>query len=112
MAVRGRTARGRELAVSIRPPTSTTIVSRTSPPPPAALRRAGTPVARRVAAEDESQEHASLAVGTRVKHRKFGPGTIADLSGTGREAKVKVDFDDESIGRKTLVVAQANLEPS
>jgi DNA helicase-2/ATP-dependent DNA helicase PcrA len=32
------------------------------------------------------------------------------MSGAGREAKVKIDFDDESIGRKTLVVAQANLE--
>ena len=25
-------------------------------------------------------------------------------------AKVKVDFDDEEVGRKTLVIAQANLE--
>jgi hypothetical protein len=24
--------------------------------------------------------------------------------------KAKVDFDDETVGRKTLVVAQANLE--
>ena len=24
--------------------------------------------------------------------------------------KAKIDFDDETIGRKTLVVAQANLE--
>jgi DNA helicase-2/ATP-dependent DNA helicase PcrA len=32
------------------------------------------------------------------------------VTGTGREAKVKIDFDDEGIGRKTLVVAQANLE--
>ena len=30
--------------------------------------------------------------------------------GAGRDAKVKVDFDDEAIGRKTLVIAQANLE--
>ena len=49
-------------------------------------------------------------IGARVKHRKFGSGTIAELSGAGRDAKVKVDFDDESIGRKTLVIAQANLE--
>jgi DNA helicase-2/ATP-dependent DNA helicase PcrA len=46
----------------------------------------------------------------RVKHRKFGSGTIFELVGTGRDAKVKVDFDDETIGRKTLVIAQANLE--
>jgi DNA helicase-2/ATP-dependent DNA helicase PcrA len=68
-------------------------------------------VERRVEPEDESQDSAVLAVGARVRHRKFGAGTIADVTGSGREAKVKVDFDDESIGRKTLVVAQANLEP-
>jgi len=79
---------------------------------PAAQRRAGTPVDRRVAAEDESQDTATLEVGARVKHRKFGSGTVAELTGVGREAKVKVDFDDESVGRKTLVIAQANLEPS
>jgi DNA helicase-2/ATP-dependent DNA helicase PcrA len=78
---------------------------------PAAHRRPGTPVERRVEPEDESQDSAVLAVGARVRHRKFGAGTIADVTGSGREAKVKVDFDDESIGRKTLVVAQANLEP-
>ena len=79
---------------------------------PAAQRRAGTPVARRLEPEDESQDVASLAIGTRVRHRKFGSGTVAELSGAGRGAKVKIDFDDESVGRKTLVVAQANLEPS
>jgi len=45
-----------------------------------------------------------------VRHRKFGAGTIAELAGSGRELKVKIDFDDETVGRKTLVVAQANLE--
>jgi DNA helicase-2/ATP-dependent DNA helicase PcrA len=80
---------------------------------PASRRRAGTPVTRRVAPEDESQSEdaASLAIGARVRHRKFGTGTIAEMTGAGREAKVKIDFDDESVGRKTLVVAQANLEP-
>jgi DNA helicase-2/ATP-dependent DNA helicase PcrA len=51
-----------------------------------------------------------FAIGARVRHRKFGTGTIAELSGGGRDAKVKIDFDDEAIGRKTLVIAQANLE--
>jgi len=53
---------------------------------------------------------ATIAAGARVRHRKFGSGTIADVVGTGRDAKVRVDFDDETIGRKTLVIAQANLE--
>ena len=51
-----------------------------------------------------------LASGARVRHRKFGSGTIAEVSGSGRDAKVRIDFDDESVGRKTLVIAQANLE--
>jgi DNA helicase-2/ATP-dependent DNA helicase PcrA len=59
---------------------------------------------------EESQDAAALAPGARVRHRKFGSGTVAELSGTGRDAKVRIDFDDEAIGRKTLVVAQANLE--
>ncbi len=82
----------------------------------AASRRPGVPVtfgggrggARNV--EDESQDAAVFAVGARVRHRKFGTGTIAELAGGGRDAKVKIDFDDEAIGRKTLVIAQANLE--
>lgn len=86
--------------------------------PSAAARRPGSPVQSfsapaptfSHAAEDESQDAAVFAIGARVKHRKFGTGTIAELSGTGRDAKVKVDFDDEAVGRKTLVIAQANLE--
>jgi DNA helicase II / ATP-dependent DNA helicase PcrA len=83
------------------------------PRPSPGSRRPGQPVlgfGSSVAAEDESQDAAVCAVGARVKHRKFGTGTIAELAGAGRDAKVKVDFDDETIGRKTLVIAQANLE--
>ncbi|HEY4131830.1 MAG TPA: UvrD-helicase domain-containing protein, partial [Gemmatimonadaceae bacterium] len=80
--------------------------------PSAASRRPGAPVISfgGSSAEEESQDAAVYAIGARVKHRKFGSGTIAELSGSGRDAKVKVDFDDEEIGRKTLVIAQANLE--
>ncbi|MEQ1693012.1 MAG: 3'-5' exonuclease, partial [Gemmatimonas sp.] len=60
--------------------------------------------------EDESQDAPMLALGERVRHAKFGTGTIAELTGSGRDAKVRIDFDDEDIGRKTLVVAQAKLE--
>jgi DNA helicase-2/ATP-dependent DNA helicase PcrA len=85
------------------------IISRPSP----AARRPGSPVSiygSSMAAEDESQDAPRFVAGARVKHRKFGSGTIAELAGTGRDAKVKVDFDDQTIGRKTLVIAQANLE--
>ena len=81
--------------------------------PSAAARRPGMPLTSYggfTSAEDESQDAPLLVIGARVKHRKFGSGTIAELTGNGRDAKVKVDFDDASIGRKTLVVAQANLE--
>jgi DNA helicase-2/ATP-dependent DNA helicase PcrA len=75
------------------------------------MRRPGTPLERGYFSdEDASQDAPIFAIGSRVKHRKFGSGTIAELAGTGRDAKVKVDFDDEAVGRKTLVVAQANLE--
>jgi ATP-dependent DNA helicase UvrD/PcrA len=81
-------------------------------PPSASQRRPGTPVARPTSFDDAdaSQDAAVIAVGARVRHRKFGSGVIADLAGTGRDLKAKIDFDDETIGRKTLVVAQANLE--
>ncbi len=62
------------------------------------------------APEDESQDAPSLRVGERVQHAKFGTGTIAEFTGSGRDAKVRIDFDDEEIGRKTLVIAQAKLE--
>jgi DNA helicase-2/ATP-dependent DNA helicase PcrA len=81
-------------------------------PPSAALRRPGTPVSRPTSFDDAeaSQDAAVIAVGARVRHRKFGSGVIAELAGGGRDLKAKIDFDDETIGRKTLVVAQANLE--
>jgi DNA helicase-2/ATP-dependent DNA helicase PcrA len=79
-------------------------------PSSAAARRPGRPLGSTVAVEDESQDAAVIAVGARVKHRKFGSGTIAEITGAGAQTKVRVDFDDDAIGRKTLVVAQANLE--
>ena len=74
------------------------------------IRRPGTPVQiSYAAAEDESQDDALYLPGSRVRHAKFGSGTIAEVTGSGREAKVKIDFDDEAVGRKTLVVAVARL---
>ncbi|MCX5764436.1 MAG: UvrD-helicase domain-containing protein [Gemmatimonadetes bacterium] len=60
--------------------------------------------------EDQSQDQPVLTKGARVKHKTFGSGTIAEASGTGRDAKVTIDFDDEAVGRKRLVVAFAGLE--
>ena len=48
--------------------------------------------------------------GERVRHRKFGGGVVRAVVGAGRELKVTVEFDDQAIGTKQLLVAYAGLE--
>ena len=48
--------------------------------------------------------------GERVKHRRFGVGTISAVAGRGRDLKVAVRFDDEAVGEKQLLAAYAALE--
>ncbi len=60
--------------------------------------------------EDMSQDMPAFVKGERVRHKTFGSGTIADVSGNGRDLKVTVDFDDEEVGRKRLVAAFASFE--
>ena len=72
--------------------------------------RAGAAVSSFVQDEDASQLAPSFVRGERVSHRTFGSGTICEVSGSGKEAKVTVDFDDEGVGRKRLVIAFAGLE--
>ena len=90
---------------------------RTALPQSPSVRRPGTPVewSGRLSRTPESEAEASqdaprFIKGERVKHPRFGSGTIAELGGTGRDTKVTVDFDDEEVGRKRLVVAYAGLE--
>ena len=59
--------------------------------------------------EDASQDTPNFIPGERVTHGKFGSGTIFEVSGSGKDAKVTIDFDDESVGRKRLVIAFAGL---
>ncbi len=68
--------------------------SSTPPPPP----------------EEASQDTPRYLKGERVRHRRFGSGTIQGLSGAGRDLKVAVAFDDEEVGVKNLLVAFAGLE--
>ncbi len=78
----------------------------------AASRRPGVPVTRPLYTrqiEDESQDAPFFQIGERVVHQSFGDGTISNLSGSGRDAKVTIDFDDEAVGRKRLVLAFASL---
>jgi DNA helicase-2/ATP-dependent DNA helicase PcrA len=48
--------------------------------------------------------------GERVRHRRFGSGTIRRVEGRGRELKVAVEFDDTEVGTKQLLAAYAGLE--
>jgi DNA helicase-2/ATP-dependent DNA helicase PcrA len=59
---------------------------------------------------DVSQHEPSYVKGERVKHKLFGEGSIAELSGLGREVKAVIDFDDENVGRKTIKLAYTTLE--
>jgi DNA helicase-2/ATP-dependent DNA helicase PcrA len=59
---------------------------------------------------EASQDAPRYAAGERVRHRKFGGGVVRAVSGSGRELKVTVEFDDQEIGSKQLLVAYAGLE--
>jgi DNA helicase II / ATP-dependent DNA helicase PcrA len=61
-------------------------------------------------ADEPSQDSPRYVKGERVRHRRFGGGTIQGLVGTGRDLKVSVAFDDEEVGVKQLLVAYAGLE--
>ena len=57
-----------------------------------------------------SQDEPRYVKGERVKHKLFGDGSIAELTGVGREVKAVIDFDDETVGRKTIKLAYTTLE--
>ena len=57
-----------------------------------------------------SQDEPRYVKGERIKHKLFGDGSIAELSGVGREVKAVIDFDDETVGRKTIKLAYTTLE--
>jgi DNA helicase-2/ATP-dependent DNA helicase PcrA len=63
----------------------------------------------RQAAGEESQLAPRYVKGERVRHRRFGSGTIRGLTGGGRDLKVEVAFDGD-VGIKQLLVAYAGLE--
>jgi len=68
--------------------------------------RRSTPVAEAEASQDEPR----YVKGERVRHKLFGDGSIAELSGVGREVKAVIDFDDAEVGRKTIKLAYTTLE--
>jgi DNA helicase-2/ATP-dependent DNA helicase PcrA len=60
--------------------------------------------------EEASQDAPRYVKGERVRHRRFGSGSIQGLTGSGKDLKVTVKFDDEEHGVKQLLVAYAGLE--
>ncbi|HKH82431.1 MAG TPA: UvrD-helicase domain-containing protein [Gemmatimonadales bacterium] len=71
---------------------------------------AASPLPRGPVEDEPSQDTPRFVKGERVRHRRFGGGTIQGLVGTGRDLKVSVAFDDEEVGVKQLLVAYAGLE--
>ncbi len=70
-----------------------------------------TPVRLYAIQEDQQNQDAPrLVKGERVRHRKFGSGTVQGLAGLGKDLKVGVLFDDPEVGFKQLLVAFAGLE--
>jgi DNA helicase-2/ATP-dependent DNA helicase PcrA len=63
-----------------------------------------------IAEAERSQDEPRYVKGERVKHKLFGDGSIAELTGVGREVKAVIDFDDETVGRKTIKLAYTTLE--
>jgi len=77
--------------------------------------RAGSPSRSTAPAADlpeaeVSQDAPRYVKGERVRHRRFGTGTIEGLGGAGKDLKVSVRFDDVEVGVKQLLVAYAGLE--
>ncbi|MCR5702504.1 MAG: DNA helicase PcrA [Lachnospiraceae bacterium] len=50
------------------------------------------------------------AVGDRVRHVKFGDGTVLELEKGGRDYEVKVEFDNENYGIKKMFASFAKLK--
>lgn len=51
-----------------------------------------------------------LAAGARVRHAKFGTGSVISTDGEGANGKVTVKFDTPGVGEKTLLTKFAKLE--
>ena len=54
------------------------------------------------------EEIIQLKPGDRVKHNRFGTGTVQEISGHGKDAKAKISFDHT--GTKTLLLRFSRLE--
>lgn len=58
----------------------------------------------------DTDSGSGYVTGDRILHKLFGAGKITELSGTGRDVKAVIDFDDAAVGRKTIKLAYTTLE--
>jgi len=56
----------------------------------------------------QQDNDAGLSIGQRVLHQKFGEGFVLNYEGSGKSARVEVNFDNA--GSKWLVLSYANLQ--
>ncbi|MEO8577757.1 MAG: 3'-5' exonuclease, partial [Gemmatimonadales bacterium] len=52
----------------------------------------------------------AYVTGERIRHKLFGGGRIEELSGSGKDVKAVIEFDDAAVGRKTIKLAYTTLE--
>ena len=60
------------------------------------------------AASNSNTNHSQFRLGQRVRHAKFGVGTVVDQEGVGDKVRINVHFDN--VGPKWLVLSFAKLE--
>ncbi len=70
--------------------------------------RAGFQVTPAASVPARRDDGTGLKVGQRVLHPKFGEGVLVDVEGSGKNARVQVNFED--VGLKWLVLGYANLD--
>ena len=59
------------------------------------------------AATSTSTPLSGLTPGVKIQHEKFGTGRVAEVSGTGTDTRVTIDF--EYVGRKVLLLKYAKI---
>jgi DNA helicase-2/ATP-dependent DNA helicase PcrA len=59
---------------------------------------------------DVAEPGGGYVTGERIRHKLFGGGKITELSGSGRDVKAVIEFDDANVGRKTIKLAYTTLE--
>lgn len=59
---------------------------------------------------DTAETGSGYVTGERIRHKLFGAGKITELSGSGRDVKAVIEFDDAAVGRKTIKLAYTTLE--